>query len=151
MSGSAPQPGATGGLWVARKVELSPGGQKEGKANGPDWGGVCCRARAGPAGSWTSVLSGTVNSGFLISQLMAPSKKTQRGRSKGLTDIAEDFSKDFSLSLKSSIFTFFLLALLEGTEHSSCSLYSNERRMAIKIAAPVEMTTLAKCLLRARH
>lgn len=59
--------------------------------------------------SWTSVLSGTVNSGFLISQLMAPSKKTQRGRSKGLTDIAEDFSKDFSLSKYLYLYSTFFL------------------------------------------
>lgn len=31
MSGPAPQPGATGGLWVARKVELSPGRAERGK------------------------------------------------------------------------------------------------------------------------
>lgn len=93
--GSRPEPwratgGGVGGEWAGWGMVL---------LRGADWS-------SGP---------GTVKSGSLTSHLMIPSKKTQWGRSKGLTGLAENFSKDL-LCPSENLHIFFSLLYLNQAQ-----------------------------------
>ena len=79
-----------------------------------------------------------------------PIKENPEGKVKKPDWYCREFLQRL-LSLPEKLHIYFLSPCSpRRTKHSSCSSYSNEMRMAIKTAT-VEMATLAKCLLCARH